>query len=64
MRKMNWEIYKTFPKSVMSELEPEISEKKKRQEKNSVRVALIAVAIIALSFFWHLGSAFFSTPAP
>lgn len=64
MRKMNWEIYKTFPKSVMSELEPEISEKKKRQEKNSVRVALIAVAIIALSFFWHLGSAFFSAPAP
>jgi len=61
---MNWEIYKNFPVSTMSELEPEISEKKKRQEKNSVRVALLAVAIIALSFVWHLGSAFFSAPVP
>ena len=48
----------------MPELEPEVSEKKKRQEKHSVTAALIAVAIIALSFVWHVVSAFLSTPAP
>ena len=48
----------------MPELEPEVSEKKKRQEKHSVTAALIAVAIIALSFVWHVVSAFLSAPAP
>ncbi len=48
----------------MPELEPELSEKKKRQEKQSVTVAFIAVAIIAFSFVWHVVSAFLSAPPP